>query len=262
MPNNASFRPCERRGSSCDTTVLPLQLGYQRIIKPRSGQDIPTNPECADLESWLGRTFVTLSTGQIGAESADADPPAPKHPTCLVFRQPPTTSEANTPVVRRDLVLRSPHNIISGISILMMFSNRVAQASEAYTHGDEYWLPVLDDSEAADLSPSYCIAATVPPKLTQGREQRVKVIVAQRASATSIPDVEILALPFKRRPPVPSRHQRLGPCLEPSVMRSLAMPSSPPAAHRCGQPLDGEQRCILKSEMASASKQPARYAST
>ncbi|EGS21702.1 uncharacterized protein CTHT_0035680 [Thermochaetoides thermophila DSM 1495] len=162
----------------------------------------------SDLEDWLRRTFIVLSNGQSGAEFANSDPPAPKDPTCFVLRQPSARGEAGNFIIRRDIVLRSPHDIIDGIGTLMLFSNFIARSSEAYSKGDSYPIPLLDGSENANLSPSYRIAAFVPSVLTEAQERRIERIIAQRAAVKSDATVEILTVPFQHGALVPGRHQR------------------------------------------------------
>ncbi|KAM6516593.1 hypothetical protein FALCPG4_014774 [Fusarium falciforme] len=156
-------------------------------------------------EAWLEKTLVHIATGQTGNEWANSDPPAPKVPTMFVLDLP---ADGNL-VVRRDLVFRSPHDIIDGIGTLMMLNNFITRAADAYEKGDSFEIPVFDGSESANLSPSYRLAAKVPPELTETQKKRIEEITAQKAAVASDPSVERLALPFKSGPLLPCRHQRL-----------------------------------------------------
>jgi hypothetical protein len=157
-----------------------------------------------EKDAWVENTLVHITTGQTGNEFANSDPPAPKIPTMFVLHLP--TEEG---VVRRDLVLRSPHDIIDGIGTLMLLNNFIALAAEAYEKGDAYEPPALDGSEASNLSPSYRIAANIPDKLSQPQMERLDAMAAQKEAVASDPNVEVLALPYRKGEIVPGRHQRL-----------------------------------------------------
>ncbi|KAH7127945.1 hypothetical protein B0J13DRAFT_564763 [Dactylonectria estremocensis] len=160
----------------------------------------------ADTQSWLEKTLVSVTNGQTGEEWANSDPPAPKLPTLFNIHVPATQPDSR--VIRRDLVLRSPHDIIDGVGTLILLSNLITQASEAYDEGDAYQAPALDGSEAANLSPSYRIAANVPPQLSESQKRRIEEIATEKAEAASSPDVEIIGLPFRQGATLPGRHQR------------------------------------------------------
>ncbi|KAH7176933.1 hypothetical protein EDB81DRAFT_773793 [Dactylonectria macrodidyma] len=160
----------------------------------------------ADTQSWLEKTLVSVATGQTGEEWANSDPPAPKLPTLFNIHVAP--KEPGSRVIRRDLVLRSPHDIVDGVGTLILLSNLIAQASKAYDEGDGYQIPVLDGSEAANLSPSYRIAANVPPQLSEAQQRRIEDIAAEKAEAAASTDVEIIGLPFRKGATLPGRHQR------------------------------------------------------
>ncbi|KAH7182428.1 uncharacterized protein B0J16DRAFT_373061 [Fusarium flagelliforme] len=157
-----------------------------------------------EKSAWVEKTLVHITTGQTGNEFANSDPPAPKIPTMFVLHLP--TEEG---LIRRDLVFRSPHDIIDGIGTLMLLNNFIALAAEAYEKGDVYELPILDGSEAANLSPSYRIAANIPDKLSQAQMERLDAMAAQKEAVASDPTVEVLALPYRKGETVPGRHQRV-----------------------------------------------------
>ena len=163
----------------------------------------------AEKDVWLERTLVHVSNGQTGNEWANSDPPAPKVPTMFVLHPPPKHGDAKSPTIRRDLVFRSPHDIIDGIGTLIMLNNFITLAAEAYEKGDGYQPPALNGSEISNLSPSYRLAAEVPSELTQAQVDKVQQMTAQKAAMVSDPTVEVLALPFRSGAVVPGRHQRL-----------------------------------------------------
>ncbi|KAF4345219.1 hypothetical protein FBEOM_827 [Fusarium beomiforme] len=162
-----------------------------------------------DKNAWLERTLVHITNGQTGNEWANSDPPAPKIPTMFVLHFPPQNADGNSQMIRRDLVFRSPHDIIDGIGTLMMLNNFISLAAEAYDKGDAYNPPVLDGTEVSNLSPSYRAAAQIPEALSQSQLDRLGQMAAQKASAASDPSVEILSLPYREGNLLPGRHQRL-----------------------------------------------------
>ncbi|KAF5709536.1 hypothetical protein FMUND_10025 [Fusarium mundagurra] len=165
--------------------------------------------EESDKDDWLERTLVHISNGQTGNQWANSDPPAPKLPTMFVLHLPGERGDNGSVTIRRDLVFRSPHDIIDGIGTLMMLNNFISLASEAYDKGDTYEPPALNGSETSNLSPSYRIAAQIPEAPNQAQLDRLKQMAAQKAAAASDPSVEILALPYRQGDLLPGRHQRL-----------------------------------------------------
>ncbi|KAH6675332.1 hypothetical protein F5X68DRAFT_270531 [Plectosphaerella plurivora] len=158
-----------------------------------------------DRVEWLQKTFVPISNGQTGLEWANSDPPAPHIPTLFVVK-PPSTSDG---VVRRDLVFRSPHDIIDGIGALIMLNNLISHAAHAFKEGTGYQLPIFDGSEAANLSPVYRIAANTPEKLSPEQEAHLKHVVEEKARVAAATDAEVLGLPYKEGATVPGKHQRV-----------------------------------------------------
>lgn len=163
----------------------------------------------ADKDAWLERTLVHVSNGQTGNEWANSDPPAPKLPTTFILHLPAEHGDDGSVTARRDLVFRSPHDIIDGIGTLMMLNNFISLASEAHQKGNSYETPALDGSETSNLSPSYRVAAQIPEALDQAQLNRLEQMAAQKAAAASDPSVEILALPYRQGDLLPGRHQRL-----------------------------------------------------
>ncbi|KAI1062825.1 hypothetical protein LB507_005602 [Fusarium sp. FIESC RH6] len=179
-------------------------LASQATQDPKTGEWMKTYKTDDEKSAWVEKTLVHITTGQTGNEFANSDPPAPKIPTMFVLHLP--TEEG---VVRRDLVFRSPHDIIDGIGTLMLLNNFIALAAEAYEEGDAYEPPVLDGSEVSNLSPSYRVAANIPDKLSQDQMDRLDAMAAQKEAVASDPKVEVLALPYRKGESVPGRHQRV-----------------------------------------------------
>ncbi|KAF5586522.1 hypothetical protein FPANT_7227 [Fusarium pseudoanthophilum] len=163
----------------------------------------------ADKVAWLERTLVHISNRQTGNQWANSDPPAPKIPTMFILHLPAELCDDGSVTIRRDIVFRSPHDIIDGIGTLMMLNNFISLASEAYDKGNTYELPAVDGNETSNLSPSYRIAAQIPKTPDPAQLDRLKQMAAQKAAAASDPNVEILALPYRQGDLLPGRHQRL-----------------------------------------------------
>ena len=179
-------------------------LASQATQDPKTGEWMKTYKKDDEKSARVEKTLVHITTGQTGNEFVNSDPPAPKIPTMFVLHLP--TEEG---VVRRDLVFRSPHDIIDGIGTLMLLNNFIALAAEAYEKGDAYEPPVLDGSEVSNLSPSYRVAANIPDKLSQDQIGRLDAMAAQKEAVASDPNVEVLALPYRKGESVPGRHQRV-----------------------------------------------------
>ncbi|ENH65962.1 hypothetical protein FOC1_g10002084 [Fusarium oxysporum f. sp. cubense race 1] len=163
-------------------------LASQVTQDVESGEWVKTYRELqgeADKDAWLERTLVRISNGQTASRP------------CLIY------------IYRRDLVFRSPHDVIDGIGTLMMLNNFISLASDAYEKGNAYEPPALDGSETSNLSPSYRVAAQIPETPDQAQLDRLKQMAAQKAAAASDPNVEILALPYRQGDLLPGRHQRL-----------------------------------------------------
>lgn len=163
----------------------------------------------ADGNAWIDKTLVHITNGQTGNEWANSGPPAPRIPAMFVLHLPAENPDDGSQTIRRDLVLRSPHDIIDGIGTLMLLNNFITLAAEAYERGETYEPPALDGSEASNLSPSYRIAANIPEQLSQVQIDRLGSMAAQKAAVASDPSVEILALPFRKGASASGRHQRV-----------------------------------------------------
>lgn len=163
-----------------------------------------------EQQKWLEETLVPITTGQTGAEFANSDPPAPKLPTLFVLRLPSITSKDASISIRRDIVLRSPHDIVDGIGTLLVLNNFIVHASRAYAGGRCYTVPALDGSETSNLSPSYRVAAAVPPELSTSQRDRLEEISSEKSAlaASSSQNIEILSLPYTAGALLPGRHQR------------------------------------------------------
>lgn len=99
-----------------DCPTIASRIGYNtersKYIKSYTSLD----PDHLDFhtESWLSETFVPITPNMTGLDWCNLDPLAPKIPTLFVVT-PPYTNGSKQPVVRRDVVLRSPHDISKSI---------------------------------------------------------------------------------------------------------------------------------------------------
>lgn len=169
-----------------------------------------TIPTILDQKAWLNQTFIQISTGQTGIEWANSDPPAPEFPTLFVITPPPVLDgEDSKRLIRRDLVLRAPHDIIDGIGTLLLLGNIVNLASKAYDQGASFQLPVFDGgSEIVNISPPFRVAARLSPRLTEEQHQRLAKIVDLKKQQPAS-DVPLLTIPWRQGAVVPGKHQRV-----------------------------------------------------
>ncbi|SPJ76323.1 uncharacterized protein FTOL_06054 [Fusarium torulosum] len=187
-------------------------LASQVTHDVETNQWVKTYTECqgeAQKNKWLEKTLIHISNGQTGNQWANSDPPAPKIPIMFIMNLPSKHGKHGSHTVHRDLVFRSPHDIIDGIGTLIMLNNFITLAADAYDKGDTNDPPALDGSETANLSPPYRIAAKIPESLSQDQLDRLDQMAAQKSSAASDTKVEILALPFRHGAELPGRHQRV-----------------------------------------------------
>ncbi|KAK2048037.1 hypothetical protein LZ31DRAFT_550729 [Colletotrichum somersetense] len=196
-----------------ESAWLALRFDHPTIASqvtqdPATGRWIKTYRQCVGLEEqdfWLEKTLVHVSTRETGQEWANNQPPAPKIPTLFVLI--PSSHEDG--IIRRDLVFRSPHDIIDGVGTLILLSNLITYVSKAFSERDAYKPPALDGSEAANLSLPYRVAADVPVTLTGDQEKRLADMAAQKAAAMNATDVQVIDMPYRRGASLPGRHQRV-----------------------------------------------------
>lgn len=165
-----------------------------------------TCPGDKERDAWLAETFVPIATGETGEEWANSDPPAPKIPTLFVLKPQAAVSNA----VRRDLVLRSPHEIVDGIGTLHMFNNLIRLVADAYGAGSAFKIPSFDGSENKNLSPPFRVAANVPTEMTERQKQHLSEQNAHKAAASKDDgDIKVLAVPYQQGTYAPGKHQRV-----------------------------------------------------
>ncbi|KAF2036060.1 hypothetical protein EK21DRAFT_96053 [Setomelanomma holmii] len=158
----------------------------------------------AQIDEWLSATSISINPGTSGLQWCNLDPPAPKFPSLFIVTPPSLGEDANT--VRRDLVIRSPHDTMDGMGTLQLLNALLSHASLAFQI-PEAWRPPPPNIECQLLSPPLRIAAAIPPILTIQRQHRLQAIINRKTSLRN--DVEILSLPSKKGPMVPGKHQRI-----------------------------------------------------
>lgn len=175
---------------------------------PTTGRVIKSYSTClgdTERDAWLAETFVPVRTGQTGEEWANSDPPAPKVPTLFVLSPPVASS-----VVRLDIVLRSPHEIVDGIGTLHMFNNLMRLVANTYEAGSAFKIPIFDGSETKNLSPPFRVAANVPTELTESQKQHLSEQNAHKAAASQDDgDIKVLGVPYQQGADAPGKHQRI-----------------------------------------------------
>lgn len=191
-------------------------IASQAKLDPIMGKYMKAYPR--NSVGWLEKTFVVLSTGHTGVEWANHDPPAPVLPTLYALAVPSTKDKR---VVRRDLVFRSPHDIIDGIGTLLLFDNYVRHTAEAFTQGDSYEPPSLDDPGVfQNLSPPFRLAAAIPPEPSEAVLHRLASLDIADATDKAR-DAEIAALPYRKGALIPGIHRRVEITLSPEQTARL-----------------------------------------
>lgn len=158
----------------------------------------------ASTDGWVEETLVHVTNGQTGVEFANADPPAPKPLTLFVLSP---RQEGGGTSVRRDLVLRSPHDIIDGVGTLHLLNNFARLLSETLLAGGEV---DVDGDEVSRLSPAYRVAAGVPPDMAEQAKKRLAELDSVYAPAEQTANApEPIGLPYKKGSLLPGKHQRV-----------------------------------------------------
>lgn len=157
------------------------------------------------LGEWLKDTFCPVTTQQTGLEWCNSDPPAPKLPTLFVLKPSEGTKDDDEPKsIRRHLVLRAPHNIIDGIGTLLLFSNLLKHASEAYSSSKPHTIPWGEEYQ--NLSPSFREAAALPDAITPQQLEHIENITLVNADLRR--GIPIMSVPFQNANEMPGKHQR------------------------------------------------------
>ncbi|KAK3947566.1 hypothetical protein QBC32DRAFT_353962 [Pseudoneurospora amorphoporcata] len=171
-----------------------------------------TIPDDASAKAWLEKTFrVVVTTNQGGEAWGNSDPPAPHVATLFVVC--PVFEKRDPSTIRRDLVLRSPHDIIDGIGTLHFLNSLVTKTAQAFREGDFFRsVPVFDGSEASNLSPPYRVAANIPfvptPEQQARLDDALKSAPKPDDQASELAPVEI-GIPYNTQGPLlPAQSRR------------------------------------------------------
>ncbi|KAL7928188.1 hypothetical protein V8C35DRAFT_333426 [Trichoderma chlorosporum] len=187
------------------TIASRVDFDHQHKKLRKSYTTLPNDDRGNNLESWLKSTFRTVSTDLTGIEWCNSDPPAPDFPTIFVITSR-RSDAADTTVLRRDIVLRSPHDILDGMGTLHLFNNLFIHASKAYSLQSSYVVPCFG-TEWVNLSPPLRVAAATPPTLTESQKLRLDEARAHNASLQT--GIEIACIPVISGVQLPGRHQRV-----------------------------------------------------
>ncbi|OAL49919.1 hypothetical protein IQ07DRAFT_587605 [Pyrenochaeta sp. DS3sAY3a] len=190
-----------------DYPTIASQVKYDEHEKVWKKLYTPFYEDDVEVQTkeWLGKTFVPINPGVSGLDWCNSDPPAPKVPTLFVIT-PTDTKSLEDNVLRRDLVIRSPHDTMDGIGTLQLLNNLLAHAAQAYENPGA-WKPPPPGSEFRNLSPPIRVAASIPPILSLKLQQDLQDLIAGNAALRQ--EVDVLSVPFKSGPTVPGKHQRI-----------------------------------------------------
>jgi hypothetical protein len=156
-------------------------------------------------ESWLRDTFQIVRTPLSGTEWANDDPPAPSVPTLFVIATEDSSSQASRQVVKRDIVFRSPHEIIDGVGTMQLLGNLFAHAATAYNDHTSR-TTINFGGEQINLTPPMRVAANIPPTLTGAQQQHLKETQTYNVSLSSA--LPIATLPYNKGAIAPGIHKR------------------------------------------------------
>jgi hypothetical protein len=190
-----------------DHPTLSSQTFYDHHQHKWKKRYTPFHPKDVETQTadWLKNTLVPISPGIFGLEWCNADPPAPKLPTLFLIT-PPNPSETDAKTIRRDVVIRTPHDTMDGVGTYLLLSNLLAHAAQSYEEPLSWFLHE-PGSEIQNLSPPLRVAASISPILTHEQQERLQNIITANEALRK--DTEHLAIPFKKGQVLPGKHQRI-----------------------------------------------------
>lgn len=159
------------------------------------------------VEDWVQATLKTIDKGQSGAEFANEDPPLGRYPTIYIVVPPSIDQDSDKRLLRRDIVFRSPHDIIDGIGTLMLFNRLLENISKATSSPIGGFDPTWEYFDLRDLTPPLRIAACVSPSPGLPQLQKLKAI--QEANKAARTDAEVLSIPYKAGASMPLDSKRV-----------------------------------------------------
>jgi hypothetical protein len=190
-----------------DHPMIASQTFYDHHQHKWKKRYTPFHPK--DVESqtakWLKRTFVPISPGMSGLEWCNADPPAPELPTLFLIT-PPNSNKTDANTIHRDVVIRTPHDVMDGVGTYLLLNNLLAHTARLYQEPLPWTIP-RPGSEIQNLSPPLRVAAAISPILSLDQQERLQSLIAANEALRK--EVEHLAVPFKAGQVVPRKHQRI-----------------------------------------------------
>lgn len=157
------------------------------------------------IEDWATETFQIVDEVQSGQAFANSDPTVHRYATLYVVTPISHEEQVEQKTMRRDIVLRSHHDLIDGIGTLTLFNNLFSYAAEAFAlQSGELELKYGDVLQK--LSPPFRIAAGLPT--TPSAEQLEKFQAIQAANAKARENTEVLGVPFTLKTSMPLRSNR------------------------------------------------------
>lgn len=188
--------------------TIASRVEYDRV----ANKFIKTYQAChdyAEQADWLDTTVKFICTRQTIDEWCNSDPPAPKLPTLFVITSQSSAADDGDCILRRELVLRSPHDIMDGIGTLHLLNRLVTHVSSAYFTALPVDTLVCDGSESANLSPPFRIAAAIPPTPSPAQQARLQEIAAVETARIQEGIEFEIGIPYRQGAVLPGKHQRI-----------------------------------------------------
>ena len=185
-------------------TIASLVVYDERTARVRKQYKVFSDDNTPD--AWLAQTFQFITTGQTGAEWCNSDPPAPALPTLFLIIPAAANPGTSSNIVRRDLVLRAPHDVIDGVGTIHLLNKLIANAANAFDNHMDATLAANFGAEVKNLSPPLRVAACIAPSLSWLQMARLPQIAMQHMKVRA--GVEVASIPFKRGALLPAKHQR------------------------------------------------------
>lgn len=95
--------------------------------------------------------------------------------------------------------------IVDGIGTLQLLNKLLKYAAQYYENPSSFELPP-PGSESQNLSPPLRVAASIPPILTLGQQERLQNIISRNAELRQ--EFELLSVPYTQGQMIPGKHQR------------------------------------------------------
>ena len=160
-------------------------------------------------------TFKVIKTDQTGLEWCNSDPPAPELPTLFIVASARYNGEK---AIRRDIVLRAPHEVIDGIGTLILLNNYLTRAAEAYAQPQDFKFVDLR-KEHLNLTPPFRVIAAIP--VAPSLEQQIFLEHSIAASKAFREHEAIASLPCLTGAKLPGVHKRIAIKLSPERTQQL-----------------------------------------